>query len=77
MSEKLLKCEITRYDKSIKEPPYLTIHLDEIEVIEPETDNLGEEVAFRMRFGCFSKGYSMKFYTSSDKKEYDFEIVVK
>lgn len=70
------KCVITRYDKTITKPPYLTIPLDECIVEKPEIDNLGEEFARRLSFACRLKGYEMKFYTQSSETDFDYEIVV-
>ena len=74
--ETIKKCIISRYDETIKEPPYLTIKIDEMEVKQPEKDNLGEEFCERLRCGCKSKGYQFKFYTTSEDKDYDYEVVV-
>lgn len=74
--EKIKKCIITRYDKTIKTPPYLTIKIDSVEVPMPENDNLGEEFAHRIIAACRDKGYSFRFYCSSSEKNVDFEIVV-
>ena len=70
------KCVISRYDETIKEPPFLTIPLDTVEVIEPENDNGGVEFAARLMSACSMKGYIFKFYTSCSKREEDYEIVV-
>ncbi len=68
---------ITRYDATIKEPPYLTIQIDKILVEKPENDNLGVEFYERIRQGCRSHGYQFKFYTSSSNPEFDYEVIVK
>lgn len=73
---KIKKCIITRYDETIQEPPYLTVLIDKVEVTEPETDNLGEEFASRLRSACKSKGYIFKFYTISREEGIDYELVV-
>lgn len=70
------QCEISIYDKSITEPPFLTIPIDKVEVEEPETDHLGEVFCERLRSACREKGYQFKFYTLSDKDGIDYEIVV-
>lgn len=75
--EVIKKCKITRYDQTIKEPPYLTIQIDSIEVPEPKVDNHGEEFCERLRAGCRMKGYTFKFYTLSEDINYDYEVVVK
>jgi hypothetical protein len=74
--ESIKKCMICRYDNSITEPPYLTIQIDEIKVLQPQEDNYGEVFAERLRVGCQNKGYQFKFYTMSENKDYDYEIVV-
>lgn len=74
--ETIKKCKITRYDETIKEPPYLTIKIDKMEVKKPEKDNLGEEFCERLRYGCKANGYQLKFYTKSEDKDYDYEAVV-
>ena len=67
-----IKCVITRYDNNIKEPPYLTLPLDEAEVVEPETDYLGQELCTRLTAVCRSKGYKFKFYTRG-MEDYKYE----
>jgi len=75
--ETVKKCKISRYDETIKEPPFLTIQIDKMEVKQPEKDNLGEEFAERLRYCCRMKGYQFKFYTMcSDDKDYDYNVVV-
>jgi hypothetical protein len=71
------KMMITRYDDTIKEPPYLTIQIDKMLVEKPESDNLGEEFCERIRQGCSLQGYQFKFYTMSSNPEYDYEVIVK
>lgn len=75
--ETIKKCKISRYNETIKEPPFLTIQIDKIEVQQPEKDNLGEEFAERLRCGCRMNGYQFKFYTTSSNPEFDYEVVVK
>ena len=75
--EILKKCIITRYDETIKEPPFLTIPIDKVDVLKPENDEGGSEFADRLREACFNKGYLFKFYTTCSKKDVDFELVVK
>lgn len=71
------KCKITRYDDTITEPPYLTIKIDEMTVVKPEIDYLGEVFADRLDVGCSEKGYTFKFYSScSDDENFDYEVVV-
>ena len=70
------KCMISRYDVSIKNPPYLTIPIDVMEVTEPHKDHLGEKVYKRLRNGCRKLGYTFRFYTTSPDGDYDYEVVV-
>jgi len=70
------KCIISRYDEKITEPPFLTIKIDEIEVLQPEKDYLGEEFCIRLKHGCRNMGYQFRFYTMSKNGNYDYEIVV-
>lgn len=73
----LKKCVITRYDKTIKKPPYLTIPIDEVEVFQPVEDKYGEKFSDRLYNACRKKGYYFKFYTMwSESDKYDYEIVV-
>lgn len=73
----LKKCLISRYDESIKEPPFLTINIDEMVVEKPENDTLGEKFADILYKECFNKGYVFKFYTTiSENKDFDYEVVV-
>lgn len=74
--EIIKKCIITKYDETITEPPYLTIKIDEMEVLKPLNDDLGEEFARRLYVGCNRLGYVFKFYTISDENGFDYEVVV-
>ena len=76
MKGQIKKCVITRYDETIKKPPYLTLPLDSVDVPEPISDHLGEEFAERLRCACKMKGYIFKFYCISENKEFDYELVV-
>lgn len=76
MENVLKKCIIARYDESIKEPPFLTIKIDETEVLEPNIDNGGVLFAERLKLACREKGYIFKFYTLSKENNFDYEIVV-
>jgi len=72
----LKKCVISRYDKSIKKPPYKTIPIDKVNVYEPDNDDGGVEFAMRLRNCCREKGYYFKFYTTSSDENFDYELVV-
>ena len=50
-------CTIERYDETIKEPPFLTIKIDETEVYEPEVDDGGVDFANRLHRACYEKGF--------------------
>jgi hypothetical protein len=67
---------ISRYDETIKEPPYLTIPIDEMSVEEPDKDYLGEEFCKRIQNACVLKGYRFKFYTVSTSAYFEYEVVV-
>ena len=70
------KMMISRYDKTIQEPPFLTIQIDKKLVEKPEEDNLGEIFCERIRQGWKAIGYHFKFYTMSDNANFDYEVVV-
>jgi hypothetical protein len=73
----LKKCIITRYDESIKEPPFLTIPIDKVDVMEPiDHKTYGHEFYLRLNRACHDKGYIFKFYTSGRELGVDYEIVV-
>jgi hypothetical protein len=74
-----VKCIITRYDEKIKTPPFLTLKVDEVLVNQPhpKTDYLGQKFANLLKETCLSKGHIFKFYSSSEDKSFDYEIVIK
>ena len=74
--ETIKKCKISRYDETITKPPYLTIQIDKMDVVEPEADHLGEELCRRLYSSCSTKGYLFRFYTTSSDDEYNYEVVV-
>jgi hypothetical protein len=67
---------ISRYDETIKEPPYSTIQIDKTLIEKPDVDNLGEEFYNRIYNQCSKLGYRVKFYTISTHPDFDYEIVV-
>jgi hypothetical protein len=73
---RILKIQISRYDESIKEPPFRTIIFDEVEILSPTNDFLGEELWLRLQLACNRKGYRVKFYTTSTHADYHYEAVV-
>lgn len=76
MSKK--RCKITKYDETIKEPPYLTVYVDATTVEEPDfVDQGGVEFHLRLRSACHSLGHEMKFYTLSNDNLFDYELVIK
>lgn len=76
MNPKLIKCIITRYDKTITEPPYQTKQIDTIEFEKPIDDKYGIEFFTRLTNICKEKGYKIKFYRFSSKLGIDYEVVV-
>lgn len=72
----MIKCYISKYDKSIKEFPFKTIKIDEAYILQPENDYLGEKFAENIKNVCKQKGFEFKFYTLSELKDYKYEIVV-
>ena len=70
------KIIISRYDQTIKEPPYLTIPFDEMLVEKPKEDYLGEKFYEKIRNGCTGKGYQFRFYTMSSNPDFDYEVIV-
>lgn len=70
------KCSISKYDESIKEPPFLTMKIDETVLNKPENDYLGEKFAAILRNKCKEMDYKFRFYSLSQDKEYDYDIVV-
>ena len=73
---KIKRCVISKYDASITEPPFLTIPIDECIVDVPEWDEGGVIFADNLKAACTAKGHTFKFYTMSEKENYDFDIVV-
>ena len=76
MEDKIEKCRITKYDASITKPPYETVDIGTMEVIRPKIDEGGVLFADNLREGCRKQGHDFKFYTSSSKDEFDYEVVV-
>ncbi len=72
----LVKCFISRYDETITNTPFETIKIDEVEVEQPEFDNLGERFAANLIQACREKGYVFKFYSRSQLEGFKYEIVV-
>jgi|LakMenE18May11ns_1017448.scaffolds.fasta_scaffold8467446_1 hypothetical protein len=67
---------VSRYDETIKEPPYLTIQVNAMLIDKPQDDQYGEIFCQRLREGCHLIGYRFKFYTLSEDTEFDYEVVV-
>lgn len=74
--EHLKKLIITRYDETITEPPFLTIPIDECDIMQPDNDDYGEIFARRLKNCCMSLGYVFQFYTRSGDGVHDYEVVV-
>lgn len=77
MKEVIKKCIVSIYNPAIKEPPFLSINIDEFEVSLPaKYDDGGVEVATRLKAACAKKGYKFKFYTNSTEKGFDYDCTV-
>lgn len=75
--ERQVKCIISRYDDTIKVPPFKTIPIDKVDLYEPvNSSDGGVDFCNRLYSACITKGYMFKFYTSSSVKDIDYEIVV-
>ncbi len=72
-----VRCMISCYDETIKEPPFETIPLSEMEVEEPKVDHLGEKFAINLIKGLKVQGYRIKFYTLSSEEGYKYNVIVK
>jgi hypothetical protein len=70
------KCKICIYDEHIKEPPFLLVQIDKMEVEKPEIDHLGEIFALRLFEGCKQRGHIFMFYSISGDSDYDYDVVV-
>jgi hypothetical protein len=70
------KIVISRYDESVKGAPYKIIKIAETEIIEPQTDFLGEIFCKALYDKCREMGYKFKFYTISSNPNYDYEVFV-
>lgn len=73
----LKKVIISKYDETIKFPPYRTIQVDETTVEKPEQDYLGKILYENLKNSCRVKGYRMQFYTLSQNPAFDYEVIVK
>ena len=65
--EEKVRCMISRYDETIKEPPFETIQIGEMEVEVPRVDHLGERFYMNLVKELKLQGYRIKFYTLSTK----------
>lgn len=68
---------ISRYDETIKEPPFETIPISEMVVEVPYVDYLGEKFYSNLVKGCKTQGYRIKFYTTSSEEGFIYNVVVK
>jgi len=75
---KIIKCEVVKYDESIKKPPFLTKHIAEVEIFETDfrEDEGGHIRLRRLKLQCEELGLQMKNYTLSEKEKYKYEILV-
>ena len=74
------RCMIKKYDASITEPPYKFIIVKEnveVDVPQKDEDKHGEIQAYRLRCACASIGHTMRFFSSSEHPDYDYDVVVK
>tara|TARA_R110000782_G_scaffold241759_1_gene328213 strand:+ start:1054 stop:1293 length:240 start_codon:yes stop_codon:yes gene_type:complete len=79
MIDRTIKCIVSRYDDTIKEPPFKTIPIDTIEIqdTDPIVDKGGETRYLRLVQACKAKGHTLKFYTLSEEKGMTYDVVVK
>lgn len=68
------RCSLSRYDKTIKEPPFLGIVIGSFEVNQEFNDDGGSIFADSLRRGCLRLGYVFKFYSLSI--DFDYDVVV-
>jgi len=74
---KNVRCRIVKYDVATKKPPYTSIVIDEVSVVDPELDDLGHEFCMNLIDACINKGHTMLFYTScSEDENFEFDIFV-
>lgn len=78
MSDKLVKCSINVYDKSVLKPPYTQFQIGELEVIRPDrkTDEYGSKFATNLFNACKNQGFEFQFYTMGNDR-YDYRITVR
>jgi hypothetical protein len=67
---------ISRYDRSITKPPYLTIKIDSMLINKPKNDDLGELFYELLKRECTERGYKFKYYTLPEDTEFDYEVIV-
>jgi len=70
------RCMVSRYDYSIKQPPFLGIQVGEFMIEEPERDHLGEQLCAKFRTACWLSGFTFKFWTTSTNPMYDYDVYV-
>lgn len=72
-----MKVILTKYDKSITEPPFLTYAIsDTIELEDVVGDDpLGEKIYAKLSNLCYKRGEIMQFYTIGTDYNVDFQIV--
>tara|TARA_R110000751_G_scaffold96881_1_gene188773 strand:+ start:42 stop:278 length:237 start_codon:yes stop_codon:yes gene_type:complete len=72
-----VRCMISRYDETIKEAPFETIQIGEMEVEVPKVDHLGQEFFMNLVKELKLQGYRIKFYTLSTKVGFKYNVIVK
>lgn len=78
-TKNLKKFCVSRYDPKTTEAPFKTIQIDTLEIEKPEGGYLGSSGELfweRISAACHLKGYSARFYTTSQDSAYDYEVVV-
>ena len=74
--EEKVRCMISRYDETIKEPPFETIQIGEMEVEVPRVDHLGERFYMNLVEELKLQGYRIKFYTLSSEDGFKYNVIV-
>ena len=74
-----VRCMISRYDETfpIKEPPFETVQISEMEVEVPRVDHSGERFYMNLVEELKLQGYRIKFYTLSSEDGFKYNVIVK
>jgi len=74
--EEKVRCMISRYDETIKEAPFETIQIGEMEVEVPKTDDhLGQKFYMNLVNELKLQGYRIKCY-SVGKGDFKYNVIV-